>query len=152
MFANDLKCQNQSQPKLWRPVVAFKELLKTYDSYLKKHMDEATKLSYVETFCSSAPGLSNIPNLTAIIQMATGVSLSTAQQMDIVESQALMDDNTALLPQRGRTREHRSVILTNFNPFPFPTEEYNEYPHDDGEGYITVFYSHAAYRGGLFSE
>ena len=30
--------------------------------------------------------------------------------MDIVESQALMEDNAALLPQRGgRTREHRSV-------------------------------------------
>ena len=88
-------------------IVAFKELLRTYDSYSKKHMDEATKLSsYVETFCSSAPGLSNIPNLTAIIQKATGVSLSTAQQMDIVESQALMDDNTTLIPQRGRTRDH----------------------------------------------
>ena len=35
-------------------IVAFKELLRTYDSYLKKHMDEATKLTYVETFCSSA--------------------------------------------------------------------------------------------------
>ena len=111
-------------------IVAFKELLRTYDSYLKKHMDEATKLTYVETFCSSAPGLSNIPNLTAIIQKATGVSLSTAQQMDIVESQALMDDNNALLPRSGgRTREHRSahrsVNLTNLNPF--PTDEYNPF-------------------------
>ena len=88
-------------------------------------MDEATKLSYVETFCSSVPGLSNIPNLTAIIQMAKGVTLSTAQQMDIVESQALMNDNTALLPQRGRPREHRSINLTNFNPF--TTDEFDEF-------------------------
>ena len=47
--------------------------------------------------------------------------------MDIVESQALMDDNAALLPRSGgRTREHRSahrsVNLTNFDPF--PTDEY----------------------------
>ena len=94
-------------------IVAFKELLRTYESYLTQHMDEDTKLSYIETFCSSAPGLKNIPNLTAIIniiQKATGVTLSRAQQMDIVESQALMEDNAALLPQcDGRTREHRSV-------------------------------------------
>ena len=105
-------------------------------------MDEATKLSYVETFCSSAPGMKNIPNLTAIILKATGVTLSTAQQMDIVESQALMEDNAALLPQRGGcTREHRSVNLTNFNPFPI--DEPEEFPHDngDGEGCITVFMS-----------
>ena len=117
-------------------IVAFKELLRTYESYLKQHMDEATKLSYVETFCSSAPGLKNIPNLTAIIQKATGVTLSTAQQMDIVESQALMEDNTALLPQRGgRAREHRSANLTNFNPF--PTDEPDEFLHDVGNGCIS---------------
>ena len=43
--------------------------------------------------------------------------------MDIVESQVLMDGNTALLPQRGgRMREHRSahrsVNITNLNPLP----------------------------------
>ena len=51
-----------------------------------------------------------------------------------------MEDNAALLPQRGgRTREHRSVNLTNFNPF--PTDESNEFPYNDGEGCITVFTS-----------
>ena len=46
--------------------------------------------------------------------------------MEIVESQALMEDNAALLPQRGgRTREHCSVHLTNFNPF--PTDEFDEF-------------------------
>jgi hypothetical protein len=47
--------------------VALKELLRTYDSYSKKPMDEDVKLSYLEAFCSSAPGLNNIPSLTAII-------------------------------------------------------------------------------------
>ena len=72
--------------------------------------------------------------------------------MDIVESQALLEDNAALLPQRGgRMREHRSahrsVNITNLNPFPtdeynpFPTDEYNEYPYDDGGDYLTVFTS-----------
>ena len=67
-----------------------------------------------------------------------GVTLTPAQQMDIVENQALMKDNAALLPRGGgRPREHRSVNQTNFNPF--PTDESNEFPYDDGEGCITVF-------------
>ena len=74
-------------------IVAFKELLRTYDSYSKKPMDEDVKLSYLEAFCSTAPGLSNIPSLTAIIEEAMGTSLSTAQQRAIVENQALMDDS-----------------------------------------------------------
>jgi hypothetical protein len=53
-------------------IVAFKELLRTYDSYSKKPMDEDTKLSYLETFCSTAPGLNNIPSLTAILTKAMG--------------------------------------------------------------------------------
>ena len=80
-------------------IVEFKELLRTYESYLGRSMDEATKLSYLEDFCSSAPGMRNIPSLTSIIQKATKTKLSTATQMDIVESQALMEDgdNAALL-------------------------------------------------------
>ena len=59
-------------------------------------MDEATKLSYVEDFCFSAPGMKNIPNLNPL---ATKTTLSTATQMEIIESQALMEDgdNAALL-------------------------------------------------------
>ena len=84
MFARDARINpNQNRED---QIVAFKELLRTYDSYSKKHMDEDTKLSYLETFCSSAPGLNNIPSLTTIIQKATGAPLSTAQQMDIVEN------------------------------------------------------------------
>jgi hypothetical protein len=67
-------------------IVAFKELLWTYDSYSKKPMDDNVKLSYLEAFCSTAPGLSNIPSLTAIIGEAMGTSLSTAQQRAIVKN------------------------------------------------------------------
>ena len=119
-------------------IVEFKELLRTYESYLGKSMDEDVKLSYLEDFCSSAPGMKNIPNLTSIIQKATKTTLSTATQMEIVESQALMEDNAALLPQvDGRMREHRSVNITNFNPL--PADNPDEFPLDNGDGFITVY-------------
>ena len=121
-------------------IVEFKELLRTYESYLGKSMDEAVKLSYLEDFCSSAPGMKNIPNLTSIIQKATKTTLSTATQMEIVESQALMEDNAALLPQGdGRIRAHRSVNMTNFNPL--PADDPDEFLLDNGDGFITVYRS-----------
>lgn len=103
-------------------------------------MDEATKLSYVEDFCFSAPGMKNIPNLTSIIQKATNIPLSTATQIDIVESQALMEDNAVLFPQGdGRMCEHRSVNITNFNPL--AADDPEEFPHDNGDVFITVYRS-----------
>jgi len=121
-------------------IVEFKELLRTYESYLGKSMDEAVKLSYLEDFCSSAPGMKNIPNLTSIIQKATKTTLSTATQMEIVESQALMEDNTALLPLGdGCIRAHCSVNMTNFNPL--PADDPDAFLLDNGDGFITVYRS-----------
>ena len=118
-------------------IVEFKKLLRTYESYLGKSMDEAVKLSYLEDFCSSAPGMKNIPSLTSIIQKVTKTTLSTATQMEIVESQALMEDNAALLPQvDGRMRAHRSVNITNFNPL--PADDPDEFLLDNGNGFITL--------------
>jgi len=114
-------------------IVEFKELLRTYESYLGKSMDEAAKLSYLEDFCSSAPDMKNIPNLNPL---ATKTTLSTATQMEIIESQALMEDGDQ---GGGRMSEHRSVNITNFNPL--PADDPDKFPLDNGAGFITVYRS-----------
>ena len=45
--------------------------------------------------------------------------------MRIVENQALMDDNTTILPIRGRAHEHCSVNQTSFSLL--PTDEFDEF-------------------------
>jgi len=60
--------------------------------------------------------------------------------MEIVESQALMEDNAALLPQGdGCIREHRSVNITDFNPL--TADDPDEFLLDNGDGFITVYRS-----------
>ena len=141
MFARDLTCQNQSQPKRWKLDQGIQGIIEDiWIIFREERMDEATKLSYVEDFCFSAPGMKNIPNLTSIIQKATNIPLSTATQIDIVESQALMEDNAVLFPQGdGRMCEHRSVNITNFNPL--AADDPEEFPHDNGDVFITVYRS-----------
>jgi hypothetical protein len=67
---------------------------------------------------------------------AIGTSLSTAQQTAIVENQALMDDNTTILP-RGCACEHRSVnrMSLSWLPADYVEENHNveKVPYDCGD-------------------
>ena len=56
-----------------------------------------------------------------------------------------MDDNTTILPIRGRAHEHCSVNQTSFSLL--PTDEFDEVPYDCGDNCITVFTS--SFRGQL---
>ena len=142
MFTKDLKCQNQSQIELWRPDCGLQGIIEDIWFIFKETYGWGYQVIIRwDLLFSSTPGLNNIPNLTAIIQKATGVPLSTAQQMDIVENQALMDDNTALLPQRGRAREHCSINQTIKRILIRSQQMSLMIPYDCGDGSIVVFKS-----------
>ena len=74
-------------------IVTFKKLMRAYNSYTTNQLTDRKQTTYMNTFCSSSPGLGNIASLTHIVGGVAGVSISAEQEMAIIiEEQALMGD------------------------------------------------------------